>query len=1029
MRLLAKFNVLRSLSLRRRLLLGFVSSALLAAGAAAAGIVSLWAIESNMRTTTEGIGELIDNQDAQSRCFAALRGLSIQITGATTDAELNEAQKALHNACNSEMGRDKNNQAVRESVKTLLTKKRDALNSAKELDSLLENSSTVLQAITSASEGIASLSETEAMSSIESSSSDVQKTVSQSQDRLSKDLQSVSDGTGKMISTVKTALTVRSHAQALDSQIKESLLSDDPATVEYTGKTVTTLLGNVRTALGELPQTETVKSLQAAFEQLPSPIEKMLTAKRELILRQEEGKDAIEKLRATNALLNQTLGDLNEVTLEIADTSEFDSTVAVDTALEQIRTANTEKREVSSSDLDTLSNEMSKAITTIKTAMGVRGRAQELGALVRECLFADDAAVLDYTRKQASTLLESAAQGLAELPESDNRTKLNKSFEKLSGLIDQIIGAKSQVLDRQREKTLADKELLVSAKTIRESLNKIDEMTLEVADAAEFDAAMAVDDKFTQIKKEAALRGTNNSQKVKEISGITGKGISTIKAALGIRAFANRFNVTVREAMIATDAAVVKQLQGQLAGLIERTNTALGSLNQTSTTRTVKQKVQELALIVERMFQAKNRSLDAQKALSEASFQISQYLSELEQTMLASAQQVKTEAETTLQATSDAVAWWQGLELFLGIGVVVFALIVGLIASAAITRPLGQTIALIKDIAEGEGDLTKRLDDSRRDELGELAGWFNTFVSKLQNLVQEIARDAATLSTSANALSATASEMAQGSEDMSDESATVATAAKELATKIDGMAQSTRETSENARSVASAVEEMTITIGQVASNAEQASKVAADAARLAHTSTGTIGDLSEAATAIGKVIETIQDIAEQTNLLALNATIEAARAGEAGSGFAVVANEVKQLARQTAEATEDIRVRIEGIQASTGQAVQSMSDISKVIEQVDEVSRTIAATVEQQNVAAKEIAQNVARSTTATETIAQGIAQSAEVCQGISLSIDQVDGATKQAAEGAHSTKNSSNQLATIATSLSQLVGQFKTAG
>ena len=155
---------------------------------------------------------------------------------------------------------------------------------------------------------------------------------------------------------------------------------------------------------------------------------------------------------------------------------------------------------------------------------------------------------------------------------------------------------------------------------------------------------------------------------------------------------------------------------------------------------------------------------------------------------------------------------------------------------------------------------------------------------------------------------------------------------------MQGMASGTEEMSANVKTVAAAVEEMTASISEVAKNAEHAAQIAGEASNLAQTSNQNIGQLGEAADAIGKVIETIQDIAEQTNLLALNATIEAARAGDAGKGFAVVANEVKDLAKQTAEATEDIRHRIEGIQSSTGLAVTSIGNISEVIAKVNEVS-------------------------------------------------------------------------------------------
>ena len=158
--------------------------------------------------------------------------------------------------------------------------------------------------------------------------------------------------------------------------------------------------------------------------------------------------------------------------------------------------------------------------------------------------------------------------------------------------------------------------------------------------------------------------------------------------------------------------------------------------------------------------------------------------------------------------------------------------------------------------------------------------------------------------------------------------------------------------------------------------------------------------LGAAADEIGKVIEVIQDIAEQTNLRALNATIEAARAGEAGKGFAVVATEVKELAKQTASATDDIRRRIEGIQNSTGESVRAIGEISEVIKNVNEVSRTIASAVEEQSITTREIAQNVAQTTTAAEAVSRGVAESASACQEVTRNISQVDQANRTCLAG-----------------------------
>ena len=219
---------------------------------------------------------------------------------------------------------------------------------------------------------------------------------------------------------------------------------------------------------------------------------------------------------------------------------------------------------------------------------------------------------------------------------------------------------------------------------------------------------------------------------------------------------------------------------------------------------------------------------------------------------------------------------------------------------------------------------------------------------------------------------------------------------------------------------------MTASITEIAKNAEHASTVAGNAAQLVEVSNTNIGQLGQAANEIGNVIETIHDIAEQTNLLALNATIEAARAGDAGKGFAVVATEVKELAKQTADATEDIRRRIEGIQSSTGEAVDSIGQISKVIQQVNDVSSTIASAVEEQSITTKEIAQNVTQTSDASQTVSIGVAESASATQEITRNIAQVDRAARETALGASRTQTAGTELSKLSEELQTLVGKFR---
>ncbi|MBK8096710.1 MAG: methyl-accepting chemotaxis protein [Planctomycetes bacterium] len=390
-----------------------------------------------------------------------------------------------------------------------------------------------------------------------------------------------------------------------------------------------------------------------------------------------------------------------------------------------------------------------------------------------------------------------------------------------------------------------------------------------------------------------------------------------------------------------------------------------------------------------------------------------------EQEIFAVARAMEAEAA---EVEAAMLAW--SLGLILGTAVVMFG--IAWWQSRQVVQPIQGTIVALKDIAEGEGDLTRRLDEQRADELGELGRWFNKFLVKLQGVVQQIAGKAQGVTAASTQLQGTATSLTLGAERTKSQSTQVAAAAEQMSANMNTVSTSSEGMAGTFRAVAAAVEEMTASIGEVAKNAENAARVAGQAAQLTRSSNEKVSALGSAANEIGRVIETIQDIAEQTNLLALNATIEAARAGEAGKGFSVVANEVKDLARQTAEATQDIRQRIERIQASTGESVAAIGEIDKVIAQVSSVSQTIAVAVAEQRTATQEISQNLAQNTRTVEVVNRNVAESVAASQEISKSIAEVDSHARSTAAGAEQTLASGRGLAGLAGELSELVGRFK---
>ncbi|MBF0390437.1 MAG: methyl-accepting chemotaxis protein [Desulfamplus sp.] len=340
--------------------------------------------------------------------------------------------------------------------------------------------------------------------------------------------------------------------------------------------------------------------------------------------------------------------------------------------------------------------------------------------------------------------------------------------------------------------------------------------------------------------------------------------------------------------------------------------------------------------------------------------------------------------------------------------------------------PINSAVKGLKEIATGEGDLTMRLAVKSKDEVGELATWFNTFIEKLHEIIKQIAANSVRVNDSSRELSAIAIELSAGAENTATRANNVAVSAEEMSTNINNVAAAMEESSTNTSMVASASEEMSSTINEIAKNAERARSISHDAVDKSKSAFNRMSELGQAAQAISKVTETIRDISEQTKLLSLNATIEAARAGEAGKGFAVVANEIKELSNQTAQATLNIKNQIDAVQNMTKLSVKEIEQISSVINSVNDIVSTIAAAVEEQSSATSEISSNINQVSQGIQNVNENINQSSSVAQEITKEIAQINDAALEISNGSSQVKSSATNLNGMAKELHTIVGKFK---
>lgn len=352
--------------------------------------------------------------------------------------------------------------------------------------------------------------------------------------------------------------------------------------------------------------------------------------------------------------------------------------------------------------------------------------------------------------------------------------------------------------------------------------------------------------------------------------------------------------------------------------------------------------------------------------------------------------------------------------------------IILLIVKKVVSLPIKSVVMGLKDIAEGEGDLTERLPVKSHDEVGRLSKWFNLFVEKVQRIVIGIAGNSKELYDFSYRLTAVSTEMNDGVKALSQKSNSVAEAAEKMRLSMENMAGAATESSDNINMVSSAAEEMTLMIHNISKNSKETRAGSSQAVSRTLNANENIKQLDVSAREIGEVLEIIKEISEQTNLLALNATIEAARAGESGKGFSVVANEIKGLARQTSEATEKISDKIDSIQRSTQETVSEIEEISGSISGVNQMIDTVVEVVEEQSAATKEIAANVIQATNGIKEMTDSLSQAARMAGDIAKDISDVNQIANEMSTASDNISGSAKEMDQLADQIKSAVDQFK---
>ncbi len=380
-----------------------------------------------------------------------------------------------------------------------------------------------------------------------------------------------------------------------------------------------------------------------------------------------------------------------------------------------------------------------------------------------------------------------------------------------------------------------------------------------------------------------------------------------------------------------------------------------------------------------------------------------------------------------LNSSSDVKASTTNVVVFVGfIACFITLVFFAILLKVMVIRPIMQISHELRETAEGEGDLTRRLDSNRTDEIGVVAKWFDAFIARLENIIIEIGSNSETVTSSSLEVLTVSNSLESESNDLSLKADSVAAASEEMNASTTSVAAASEQAATNLNIVAGTAVEMKQALETVVASCEEATKASHAATGQVQAATEKVSLLGKAAQEISKVTEVITEIADQTNLLALNATIEAARAGEAGKGFAVVAGEIKSLANQTQDATKEIKEKIEGIQNSTEGTVDEVDRISGVIGDVDKIILSIADAMSEQARSASEVALNIEQAAGGINEVNENIAQSSQVSAQIAEDIGEVSNIAKDMNRRSKTMRSSSEGLSELSSQLRNMISVFK---
>lgn len=696
------------------------------------------------------------------------------------------------------------------------------------------------------------------------------------------------------------------------------------------------------------------------------------------------------------------LKEISQIVMEIVDNVEFEHILKMEGIDDT-----TEK------DLQMLSESTDDILNSIKAALSVHSSCNELRALMGDTFFVTDSATLDYSRVEIATLLKNIRSDLKQLPQNDTIIQVEQELNSLEKLAHDILAAQKNHLNQTVSDNSTDTKLIQLRKDSLNGVKNITKMAANIVDDIE----------FTHVLKMEEVRSAT-SENINHVTTSSGDVVGSVKSSLSLRSSTNKLHAFVGDALLTTDEAKVEYAGLEIQTLLNNIKNELGQLPQNDSTIVLTEQLDMLGSLLAAMIESKTHLLQVQDELNDLIYGANNKLVELEKQTQENGLAMRIETDNTMKEAGLLAKKWQMIMIGLGVAAFCFALILGLFNAMALVKPLVEAANFSSRLAEG--DFSRGLDINRENEIGTLCNSMNLMQGNLRKMFQDISSGVQTLSSASTEFATISEQMSAGAENTSGKADTVAAASEEMSANMNSIVTALEETAKNVNIVGSAVNEMTSTISGITENTVKTKTITGDAVAQVNNSSDKIDKLGSSVQEISKITEAITEISDQTNLLALNATIEAARAGEAGKGFAVVANEIKELAKQTAEATSGIKNQITNIQTSTRETIADIKQISGVMNDVDTMVTTIASALEEQSVTTQEITGNVSQAFQGIQEVNDNVSQASTVIGQIATDISGVSQASSEINDSSSQVNTNAGELSHLADKLRTMVAQFK---